>query len=85
MKSDYVVNYGLNFSHRDEFMYFKLYRDAVEFFESLDREMWQSAFVFKQSYDAQGFVNDTVEYKKHYTEIKNNDHIIFMMCQGEKF
>ena len=48
--SDYVVRYGFNFSHMSEYKLFPLYRDAVKFFESLDVNMYQSAFLYKQDY-----------------------------------
>lgn len=73
-----------------EYKPFPLYRDAVKFFESLDRELWKSAFLYKCSYskckDGYGyFIDDKVEYKKHYTEIKKNGKILSTMAQGLKF
>ena len=88
MSTDYVVNYGVNFSHRTEFKIFKKYRDALAFFKMLDRETFQSAFLFKQDYaGAKGYQTaaDQVEYKQFYSEIKKNDHLLYMMKDGEKF
>ena len=87
--SDYVVRYGVNFSHLTEYKLFKLYRDAIKFFESLDRDMYQSAFLYKQNYlrsqgELYSFACKTVKYKKHYTEIKK-DGILAMMAEGLKF
>lgn len=87
-KPDYVVIYGFNFSHMTECKPFKLYRDAVKFFESLDRDLYQSAFLYKQAYVSDGlysFACEKVQYKKHYTEIKNNTHILMQMSEGIKF
>ena len=88
--SDYVVRYGFNFSHMTEYRLFKLYRDAIKFFDSLDRGMYQSAFLYKQDYyipegELYSFACEAVEYKKHYTEIKRNDHLLGMMSEGVKF
>lgn len=88
--SDYVVRYGHSFSHITEYRIFKLYRDAVKFFESLDRDLYQSAFLYKQNYyvpegEIYSFACEKVEYKKHYTEIKRNNHILEMMADGIKF
>lgn len=44
-KSDYVIRYGVNFSHMIEYKLCKLYRDAVKFFESLDREVYQCILI----------------------------------------
>ena len=90
MKSDYIVQYGFNFSHLSEYQIFKRYGDALKFFSTLDRNMYQSAFIYKQGYiknnvDLGFFVADTVEYKKHYTEIKQNSRVLQMMRDGLKF
>lgn len=50
MSSLYFVQYGFNFSHMTEVISFKLYRDAVKFFESLNKEMYPSSVCYKQSF-----------------------------------
>lgn len=87
MKSDYFVRYGVNFSHLTEIEIFSLYRDACEFFNNLDRDTYQSAFLYKQGYTGNGinsYAEYKVEYKKHYTEINNNTSILDMMREGVK-
>lgn len=89
-KTEYVVQYGVNFSHMSEYECFKLYRDAVKFFNSLDRTTFPSAFLYKQEYvvpenEIHCFACDVVEYKMHYTEIKNSDFILETMANGKKF
>ena len=89
MKPDYYVQYGFNFSHLSEIIVFKLYKDAIKFFESLDRQMYKTAFIYKQGYykpdnELHHFALDLVEYKRYYTEIKQNDHILDHMSKGLK-
>jgi hypothetical protein len=86
MKNDhlYFVQYGFNFSHCQEIKTFTLYRDAIKFFNSLDRDLYTSGFIYKASF-SDGLIDDKVEYKKFYCEIKNNTRIIEMMKNGSKF
>lgn len=54
MSSLYFVQYGVNFSHMTEFANFKLYRDAVKFFESVDRDKFKSSVCYKQNFENNG-------------------------------
>jgi hypothetical protein len=54
MSSLYFVQYGVNFSHMTEFAQFKLYRDAVKFFDEIDRDKFKSSVCYKQNFKNNG-------------------------------
>lgn len=57
-KPDFVVNYGVNDSHRRmNCKLFTRYKDALAFYtDEIDREVWQSGEVLRLDYDSAGYV-----------------------------
>ena len=71
----YSVLYGVNNSHLTECNFFKLYRDAIAFFDSLDSE-YPSAVIYKLTYDKAGYVSKK-EPKLHKSE-SGRDNTAFL-------
>jgi hypothetical protein len=90
MKSDYIVQFGVNFSHMTEFKVFKLYSEAKAFFNLVDKSVNKSVVCYKQGYSKiQGLIgyyaDSNVEYKLFYFEQKDNMLLLDKIKSGIKF
>jgi|TARA_R110000851_G_scaffold27910_1_gene78242 hypothetical protein len=54
----YTVNYGVDNSHINEIAIFKLYRDAVKFYNLLPKDKYPAKIIYKLFYNANGYVID---------------------------
>ena len=63
----YTVNYGVDDSHIDETRIFQLYRDAVDFYNSIDTEKYPAGLVYKLVYNRKGCVIERVAKQYRFT------------------
>lgn len=71
--SNYTVNYGVNNSHTTEMNTFKLYKDAVAFYETLDKVRYPAGYICKLIY-TDGYCSKRIA-KQYYNEQGTNHHL----------
>lgn len=69
MKVNYIVNYGVTARHLFENKTFEFYRDAVKFYNDLDREKWGAGNVVKLETDGSPYDPPKVIKKLEYIVI----------------
>lgn len=69
-RPDFVVNYGVNNSHRlMNCKLFTRYKDALAFYtDEIDREVWQSGEILRLEYDSAGYVETRVRKNAYNTD-----------------